>query len=90
MFAPIITPIACLNVINPALTSPTVKAVVPELDWINTVTNIPASTPISGFVVKRSRISRRRSPAACCSPSPMYLIPNKKIPNPPMNWKIIS
>ena len=32
MFAPIITPIACLNVINPALTSPTVKAVVPELD----------------------------------------------------------
>ena len=32
ILAPIITPIAWRNVINPALTSPTVITVVPELD----------------------------------------------------------
>ncbi len=90
ILAPIITPIACRSVINPALTKLTVITVVPELLWIRTVTRIPARTPISGLVVNLSRISRNLSPADLWSPSPIDLIPNRNIPNPPIKEKISS
>src|SRR5699024_11126974 len=70
-------------VINPALTNPTVKTVVPELLCIKTVTTIPASTPNKGLHVNLSKISLSRSPADFCKPSPINLIPKRKIPNPP-------
>src|SRR5699024_6378844 len=89
IFAPIITPIACLNVIKPALTKATVNTVVPELLWIKIVTDIPASTPKNGLFVNLSKISRNRSPAAFCKPSPIYLIPSRKIPKLPMYSNII-
>ncbi len=42
---------ACFNVINPAVTSPIVITVVPELLCIKIVTTIPAITPNTGFDV---------------------------------------
>ena len=89
IFAPIIIPIACLKVNNPALTNPIVITVVPELDCISTVTNIPTKTPKNGEVVYLSKIYFNLSPAANCNPSPIYFIQNKNIPSPPKKLKII-
>lgn len=63
ILAPIITPMACFNVINPAVTSPIVITVVPELLCIKIVTTIPAITPNTGFDVNLFKISRSLSPA---------------------------
>ena len=54
---------ACFNVINPAVTSPIVITVVPELLCIKIVTTIPAITPNTGFDVNLFKISRSLSPA---------------------------
>ena len=89
IFAPIIIPMACLNVSNPAPTSPIVITEVPELDCISAVTKIPTRTPKKGEVVYLSKIYFSLSPAAICSPSPMYLIQNKNRPKPPRNVKAI-
>ena len=89
MLAPIIIPIACLKVKRPAPTNPIVITDVPELDCIKAVTKIPTNTPRNGEVVYLSKINRSLSPAAICSPSPIYFIQNRNNPNPPRNPKAI-
>ena len=89
ILAPIIIPIACRKVKSPAPTNPIVITDVPELDCINAVTSIPTRTPKNGEVVYLSKIYLSLSPAAICSPSPIYFIQNRNIPNPPKNPNII-
>jgi len=83
ILAPIIIPIDCLSVNNPALTSPIARTVVPLLLWINPVTIAPVKTPRSGVLVPFSRITLNRSPATACNPSDIDLIPKRKSPSPP-------
>ena len=42
---PMITPMDCLRVSSPALTSPITMTVVAELDWMKAVTNAPTTKP---------------------------------------------
>ena len=63
ILAPIITPIDCDKVNNPALTKLTTITVVAEEDWISAVMSTPVSTPVTRLVVIAVRIFRKRSPA---------------------------
>ena len=63
MLAPIITPIACDKVNNPALTKPTTITVVALDDWMTAVTPRPVRTPLKGFDVIFPRSRRRPFPA---------------------------
>ena len=85
IFAPIITPAACINVIRPAFTKlTTITVVAPEL-CIAAVTNAPTHTPITLLLVIFSKIPLSFSPAALSKPSLINFIPNKNSPKPPIN-----
>jgi len=63
ILAPIITPIDCDRVSNPALTKLTTITVVAEEDWISAVISTPVRTPVTRLVVIAVKIFRKRSPA---------------------------
>ena len=86
MFAPMMTPIACLSVIRPASTKLTVMTVTALLLCTRTVTPVPTSTPSSGVRVRTPTSLRRRSPARSWSESLRSLIAKRKIPMPPKSW----
>ena len=75
MFAPIITPMACVSVSNPAFTKLTTITVVADEDWMIDVTPTPVKTPLSGLDVMAERKPRNLSPAAFCNPELMRFIP---------------
>ena len=75
ILAPIMTPIDWGRVINPALTSPTTRAVVPDEDWIKTVITIPTNIPLSGEFVDFSMIILSLFPASVLSDVLIKLIP---------------
>ena len=83
IFAPIITPIACVKFIRPVLTKPTTITVVAEELCISVVMRKPTSTARKRFFVIFSSKCLRRDPAASSSPSPISLIPYKSKPRPP-------
>src|SRR5699024_9177230 len=87
-FAQIITPIACLRDIKQALTKAADKSVLPVLLYIKMLTNIPDKNLRYRLLVNLSKISRNLSPAVFCKPSPIYLIPSKNIPRPPIKLNI--
>ena len=64
MFAPIITPIACVRVRRPAFTKLTTITVVADEDWIIDVMPNPVSTPLNGLDVIAESSLRRLSPDA--------------------------
>ncbi len=63
MFAPMITPTACVREKSPADTKPTTMTVVAELDWMTLVTVNPVSTPLNRLEVILASRDLRRSPA---------------------------
>ena len=90
MLAPRMTPIACRNVITPALTKPTSMTVVTELDWISDVTAAPVPQAINRLSVTALIILRSRLPATACMPSDMFFMPSRKIHRPPTTQDAIS
>ena len=75
MLAPMITPIAWLKFMIPALTKPTTMTVVADELWITAVISAPRSTPISLFLVRASNKVFIRLPAAFSNPCAMICIP---------------
>jgi hypothetical protein len=71
IFAPIITPTACVRVIRPAFTKLTNMTVVAAELWIIPVTRAPTKTPIHVLLVSAFRIPLSLSPAAFCNPLPI-------------------
>ncbi len=63
ILAPIMTPTACVNVSNPALTNPTTITVVAELLWIIAVMAAPISTATNRFLVRNPIHDFTLSPA---------------------------
>ena len=75
MLAPMMTPIAWVRFINPALTNETIMTVVALELWIRAVTKMPVSTPITRFLVIEASTVLNRSPANFSSPSLIIFIP---------------
>ena len=75
MLAPMMTPMACVRFISPALTKLTTITVVALDDWMSAVTRTPVMTPMKRFLVIAARMARRRSPANFSKPSDMIFIP---------------
>ena len=90
MLAPMITPMACVNVSSPALTKLTTITVVADEDCITVVMPRPVSTPLRGFDVMADKKLRSLSPAAFCSPELIRFIPYRNIPNAPNSVKTCS
>jgi len=88
ILAPMMTPIAWLSVIRPALTNPTTMTVVADELWMIMVTRAPTMTPRKGVPVSMARIERIFSPAVFCRPSPICCIPNINRASPPNRAKI--
>ena len=63
IFAPRMTPMACIRFMMAELTNPTTMTVVTELDWTRQVTSRPVRTPMTRLFVIALIIFRRRSPA---------------------------
>ena len=85
MFAPIMTPTACVSVKIPAFTNPTtITVVAPEL-WIIAVINAPRPMAIKRLFVSIPRNCCIFPPAVFCIPSDIICIPYKNIPRPPTN-----
>ena len=89
MFAPMMTPIDCASVINPAFTKLTTITVVALDDWMSAVIRIPVRTPIMRFLVIAARILRRRSPANFSSPSDIVFIPKRNNASEPTSEKML-
>jgi hypothetical protein len=87
--APRITPMDCVRVMTPALTNPTTKTVVIELDCIMDVTISPTASPLNLLLVTVLIIFLRPSPATACMPFDMLFMPMRKRANPPISWKIM-
>ena len=83
MLAPMITPIACVNVRRPALTKLTTITVVADEDWIMVVIPKPVKTPLRGLDVIADKKPLSLSPAAFCKPELIRFIPYRNIPNAP-------
>ena len=83
MFAPIITPTACVRDISPALTKPTTMTVVAEEDCTTAVMVMPASMARKRLPVTMPSSFFSRVPAAFSSASPISCIPNRNSPSPP-------
>ena len=75
ILAPMITPMAWVRFMIPALTNPTTITVVAEELWITAVIPAPKSTPISLFFVRTSSSDFILLPAAFSSPWAMICIP---------------
>ena len=89
MLAPIITPILCTSVINPAFTKLTTITVVALDDWMRAVIRIPVSTPITRFFVIAANMLRRRSPANFSRPSDIVFIPKRNNASEPTSEKML-
>ena len=63
IFAPMITPIACLSVISPEFTKPTTITVVADELCITAVTTSPVKKPVIVLPVILPSVVRRRLPA---------------------------
>ncbi len=83
ILAPIITQTAFSNLINPALTKPTVITVVADDDWITAVIIAPTPTPKKRLVVSFSKILFILFPAANSKPFDIIVIPYKNNAKPP-------
>ena len=90
MFAPKMTPIACISVIRPLLTNPTTMTVVAELDWMMQVTPMPTRMPTSLLSVTAWIQRLSLLPASACMPSERSFIPRRKMPRPPRTVWVIS
>lgn len=84
MFAPIMTPIDCANVNNPALTKPIVKSVVAVDDCTSTVMTIPENSELIAPPVNLLSHFFSASPASSFNPFVSIVMPSKKIPMPPI------
>ena len=89
MLAPMMTPILCTSVINPAFTKLTTITVVALDDWMRAVIRIPVSTPITLFFVMAARMLRRRSPANFSRPSDIVFIPKRKRASEPTSENML-
>ena len=89
MFAPMMTPIDCASVINPAFTKLTTITVVALDDWMSAVIRIPVRTPITRFFVIAAKILRRRSPANFSRPSDIVFIPKRNNASDPTSEKML-
>jgi hypothetical protein len=89
MFAPMMTPMDCASVINPAFTKLTTITVVALDDWMSAVIRIPVRTPIMRFLVIAARILRRRSPANFSRPSDIVFIPKRNNASEPTSEKML-
>ncbi len=89
IFAPKITPDACIRFISPEFTKLTTITVVALEDWMIAVNTIPTIIPINRFLVKNSSMLRIFAPAAFSSPSLIIFIPYRKNPSPPSSIKIV-
>ena len=75
MLAPMMTPMAWVRFISPALTNETIMTVVALELWMSAVTKMPVSTPVTRFLVMEARMVLNRSPANFSSPSLIIFIP---------------
>ena len=75
MLAPIITPMACVNVRSPAFTKLTTMTVVADEDCMIDVIPKPVRTPLKGFEVIADKKPLNLSPAAFCNPELIKFIP---------------
>ena len=83
MFAPKITPVACIRSSKPAFTKPTTMTVVADEDCIIIVNTTPTSNPIIGLRVSDSSSRLSLSPAAFSRPSPIIFMPYRNSARPP-------
>jgi len=83
MFAPIIIPIACLKVMRPAFTNPTVITDVALLLWIIMVVNSPTRTEDQGLLVAALITVFNLLDVTFCRPLLSLFIPKIKSANPP-------
>ena len=90
MFAPNTTPSARGNAKRPALTKPTVATVVTLDDWSTAVSPAPVRAPVVGLFVQRKSTRCTASPARDRSPSVRTIIPRRKSPSPPSDWRTSS
>ena len=90
MFAPMMTPMDCASVINPAFTKLTTITVVALEDWMSAVMRMPVSTPITRFLVIAARMLRRRSPANFSRPSDIVFMPKRNSASEPTSEKIFT
>ena len=84
MFAPKITPVACIRSSKPAFTKPTTITVVADDDCITIVKTTPTISPITGLRVSDSSSLRNLSPAAFSRPSPIIFMPYRNSARPPI------
>ena len=90
IFAPMITPIACVSVSNPAFTKLTTITVVADEDCITDVIPKPVKTPLNGLDVIADKNPRNLSPAAFCRPELIMFIPMRNMPNAPNSVNICN
>jgi hypothetical protein len=79
------TPIAWLRFISPALTNPTVMTVVADELWTTMVTTHPTITPMIRLLVKAANMPLILDPATFCRAVPIRFIPKRNNPRPPIN-----
>ena len=94
MFAPIITEAACVRVISPTLTKPTIMTVVADELVTIAVTAAPVPTPKKRFFVALAISLRIDLPAAVSKLEPIIFIPMMNAATPPnkssMQFAIVS
>ena len=90
IFAPRITPVACIRFISPEFTKLTTITVVALEDCMIAVNIRPTIIPTKRFLVKNSKIPLILAPAAFSSPSLISFIPNKNKPSPPSSEKNVT
>ena len=83
MFAPMITPIACIRLIRPAFTKLTTMTVVADDDCIMIVIRRPVNTAIRRLLVMSCRNVLSLFPADFCRPSERICIPYRNSPSEP-------
>ena len=88
ILAPMITLMACFNVIRPEFTNPTTMTVVAEELCITAVIPSPVRSPAALFVVSLPRSCRRFPPALRSNACPIMLMPNRNRLNPPISVSI--
>ena len=89
IFAPKITPAACVSVISPELTKLTTITVHAEEDWITAVKKIPTRIPVNLFVVSFSSMPLSFAPATFSMLSLIIRMPYRKSPRPPARESMI-
>ncbi len=83
IFAPIITEAACVSVISPTFTKPTIITVVAEELFTSAVTTAPVPMPVKRFFAALPISLRIFLPAALSRLEPIISIPNINTTIPP-------